>query len=371
MVVGAFCVPALRRRRSVWVPLSLAAAAVSLAASIGIGLNQVARHHVTFATVAGCMGCVVALVFAVVVLAANAGPRPRWQRMAILGGGAVVLWLVVYPMSVAYEFTDPAPTHLGATTPATYGLSYRTVRIPSSPGVTLAGWYVASHDGAAVIVVAGAGETRADVLPQGVVLARRGFGVLFLDNRGHGTSGGTAMDLGWYGRQDLGAAVTWLVHRPGLAGDRIAVLGESVGGEEAVEAAAADSRIRAVVDEGGFFQEPSDLAWLPDDPAGWVQRGIYDVMFASLSVLSPAPAPPSMVQALRTLAPRRALLVAGALAHDEPVAGRFLERASPSDVSLWVAPGATHTGGLDADPIAWPARVVSFLAARLGVRAAR
>ena len=71
----------------------------------------------------------------------------------------------------------------------------------------------------------GAGETRAATLPQADVLAHHGYGVLLLDARGHGDSGGRGMDAGWYGDDDVRAAVDFLVGRPGVDPGRIAVLG--------------------------------------------------------------------------------------------------------------------------------------------------
>ena len=73
-------------------------------------------------------------------------------------------------------------------------------------GVRLAGWYVTSTNRAAVVLLHGAGSTRSDVLDEAAVLAGDGFGVLMIDARGHGDSGGRAMDFGWYGDADIAAA---------------------------------------------------------------------------------------------------------------------------------------------------------------------
>ena len=67
----------------------------------------------------------------------------------------------------------PRPA-LGGQTPADLGLAYRDVTFPSSDGVTLAGWYIPSRNGAAVVLLHGAGSTRSGVLDQAAVLAGRG-----------------------------------------------------------------------------------------------------------------------------------------------------------------------------------------------------
>ena len=60
-----------------------------------------------------------------------------------------------------------------------------------------------------------------------------GYGVLLLDARGHGDSGGRAMDLGWFGDLDVTAAVDHLAARDDVDPDRIGAVGMSMGGEEA------------------------------------------------------------------------------------------------------------------------------------------
>jgi dipeptidyl aminopeptidase/acylaminoacyl peptidase len=96
-----------------------------------------------------------------------------------------------------------------------------------------------------VIVLTGSGSTRDDVLDHAALVARAGYGALFLDFRGHGNSGGRIMDLGWGAERDVHSAVSWVLGQPGVT--RVGVLGLSMGGEVALTAAAEDPRIAAVV----------------------------------------------------------------------------------------------------------------------------
>ena len=111
--------------------------------------------------------------------------------------------------------------------------------------MTLSGWFVPSRNGAAVVVADGAGSTRASVRAHAEVLAWHGFGVLAFDARGHGRSEGRAMDFGWYGDEDVGAAVAFVRGRPGVDANRIGAVGLSMGGEEVIGAAATNPGIRA------------------------------------------------------------------------------------------------------------------------------
>jgi alpha-beta hydrolase superfamily lysophospholipase len=92
------------------------------------------------------------------------------------------------------------------------------------------------HRAAVLLLLPGAGSTRAAVLGQAAVLARHGYGALLLDGRGHGRSGGHTMDFGWWGGRDIAAAMSFLDHQPGIRPGKIALLGESMGGEQAIAA---------------------------------------------------------------------------------------------------------------------------------------
>ena len=148
-----------------------------------------------------------------------------------------VLWFVLLPLTVAVNATNRPPGPLGPATPARYGLGYQDVAFRTVDGVRLSAWYIPPRNGAAVVLLSGAGSTRSAVLGQAAVLARHGYGALLVDTRGHGRSGGHAMDFGWWGNRDLAGAVSFLDRQSGVRADKIAVLGESMGGEQALAAA--------------------------------------------------------------------------------------------------------------------------------------
>jgi pimeloyl-ACP methyl ester carboxylesterase len=162
-------------------------------------------------------------------------------------------------------------------------------------------WYVPSENGAAAVLRHGSGSTGSSVLAQAEVLARHGYGVLVTDARGHGRSSGRAMDFGWYGDTDIGAAVTFLAAQPDVDPDRIAVVGLSMGGEEA------------------------------------------------------------LVDAARAAAPRPVLLIAAGGVPDEGHAAAHIQRHAPASVTVWVVPGAGHTQGLSVAPAEWERTVIGFL----------
>ena len=98
---------------------------------------------------------------------------------------------------------------------------------------------------------------------------------------------------------------------------------------------------------------------------GILQRGMEWVQYTTAGLLSGAPRPMSIPDAIRAAAPRPVLIIAGTVNPDEPVAARWFQAASPATVQVWVVPRAGHTQGLATAPRAWETHVISFLDAAL------
>jgi uncharacterized protein len=283
----------------------------------------------------------------------------RWWRLLAVPVAFVVAQFVLLPVTVAIYATNVPPTALGSSTPARWGLPYQDVRLRALDGVDLSAWYIPSTNRAAVVALHGSGSTRSDVLDQAVVLARHGYGVLLPDARGHGRSGGDAMDFGWYGNLDIAAAVSYLAGRPDVDPTRIGAIGMSMGGEQALTAAGADDRIRAVVAEGVTARVAGDTAWRPRDGTGLIIRGESLVRDGLSEILSGAPRPVPLRTAVAATAPRPVLIIAGRPPGEIPVA-RFYRAAAPGSVQVWELPDTGHTRGLATHPSAWTARVTAF-----------
>ncbi|HMQ27494.1 MAG TPA: alpha/beta fold hydrolase, partial [Acidimicrobiales bacterium] len=217
---------------------------------------------------------------------------------------------------------------------------------------------------AAVVLLHGAGSTRSNVLDEAAVLADAGFGVLMVDARGHGESGGRAMDFGWYGEDDVAAAVDVLVAQPDVEPDRIGVVGLSMGGEQALGASGVDPRIRAVVAEGATARSASDEAWLSEryGVRGAVQEGLEWVQDRITDVLTDAAVPGSSREAVESADGTRYLLITAGEVPDEAHSAAYVAAGAPDRVEVWTVPGAAHVGGLAAAPDEWSERVTTFLA---------
>ena len=167
---------------------------LATAVGIGIGLPHAAKAGLSVLTVAGLVAFGAGLVL-LLIAAMRLGKRLRsWRRLLVIPIALVLLVFVVAPLAIAVAATNVPRTAVGSTTPADLGLSYENVTFRTADGVDLAGWYVPSANGAAVVLLHGAGSTRAATLDHAAVLARNGYGVVLFDARGHGESGGRAMD---------------------------------------------------------------------------------------------------------------------------------------------------------------------------------
>lgn len=325
----------------------------------GVASAELAKEGVTVTSLAAS----VVLVTGVSLLVSGSVTLVRswrgWWRLLAVPAGLALLVFVLYPMTFAVNATNRPAGRLGPRTPADVGLDAREVSFTTPDGARLAAWYVPGSNGAGVVLLHGAGSTRTAVLDHAAVLASRGYAALLVDSRGHGRSEGRAMDLGWYGPQDLSGAVSFLERQPGVG--RVAVVGLSMGGESAVAAAGSDPRIAAVVAEGATGMQEADHGWLPGGVNGAVQRGLEWMLYTAADLMSGADRPMPMREGIAASGPTPFLLVAGGASHDEADAGRWLRAVSPDRVRLWVVPGAGHTGGLATDPAGWERRIVGFL----------
>ena len=162
-------------------------------------------------------------------------------------------WVVVTVLATACggggADAPTAPTPPPAQIPTTPGRHVVTIAgdgvtlggllyLPASSGprpaiIVLHGWQPAGTNGAAVV------EGRA------ARFADQGYVALALSMRGWPPSGGSD-DCGLRQPDDVAAAAAWLRALPGVAPDRIAMVGFSQGGQVALLASARDARLRGV-----------------------------------------------------------------------------------------------------------------------------
>ena len=210
-----------------------------------------------------------------------AGNRRRRARR-ILGGLAALALLVALSLPTAVgvllaSFSGTRPQDLAdRATPWDYGVSYRTVPLRSEDGVRLASWLLRPPDpaGCSVVLAHGLFRSRREVLGRAAYLVERGCHALTLDLRRHGDSGGARTSLGFLEGLDVVAGARFL--RQEFPGNRLYLLGVSMGGAAAARAGAAmGADVAGVVLDSTFRNVPEVidryaalLVGLPPFPAG-------------------------------------------------------------------------------------------------------
>lgn len=298
-------------------------------------------------------GIVLCLLGGVLLWRSRKPGRLRWVRRTALGVGALVsVYVVVAPLAMAIAATH-RPRQ--AVSPADLGRPYQQVLVRTSDGLALAGWYVRSRNGAAVISY----PTRKGKLPQARMLIRHGYGVLLLDARGYDGSDGAPNMFGWGESKDIDGAVAWLRGQPDVRDGRIAGIGFSVGGEMMLEAAAQNPDLRAVVSEGaGIRSLREELLYGARSITSVPTQAVHTT---ALTLLSGTRPPPSLHDLVQRIAPRPVFLIYAEHGAGGEDLNENYYRTAGEPKQLWRVAGAGHTGGLAAQPRAYEQRVVGFL----------
>ena len=137
-------------------------------------------------------------------------------------------------------------------TPATYKLPYEDVEIMSPDGLKLAGWFVPSQNGAVIIMQHGYKSTRKELLNEAEMMYRHGYGILLTTVRAHDHSDGETITFGMNEVNDLEAWYQYLLTRTDIDPNKIGILGNSFGGMLAIQYAAQNENIKAVVADCAF-----------------------------------------------------------------------------------------------------------------------
>jgi uncharacterized protein len=297
---------------------------------------------------------------------ARARRRARPARAAV--GVAVAIALlgaaVLAARSVQRTLRDLRPPRVLPRLRAGEGAlgGFEEVALRAADGVPLAAWWLPPRNGRAVVLAHGRGANREQLLGQALPLGRRGYGLVLLDLRAHGASGGDRSTSGDRERIDVEAAVAFAAAR-GVAPGRIAAIGFSIGALAVADAALADERVGAVVLEAMC---PSLEDLVSREHGRWgalsARPALWALAAAGVRVAAVNPG-----DRLCALAPRPVLLVHGARdAEATPAIGERLLRAACGPATLWIVPGAGH-GGFDvAAPEELERRLAAFLDAALG-----
>ena len=286
----------------------------------------------------------------------------RWGRR-IVGTAAVTLagWLA---STFGFVYLSLHPVKLPIRkTPAALQRAYEDVTFSATDGVRLRGWFVPGLPGKGVLILChGYPGNRADLLEYIGFLNRAGFGVLAFDFRALGESGGDVCTIGYREVEDALGAVAYLKTRKDTRDLPLGILGTSMGGAVALQAAARSPQIRAVVADSPYasldravtqrFCRVSGSSGVAlSVPARWLGDRMMGVEAASVSPL----------RQVSRISPRPLLLIYGTEdAVVLPEDSRILYKAAGEPKAIWRIEGARHIGGYAQEGPLYEERVISF-----------
>src|SRR6266566_2181608 len=254
------------------------------------------------------------------------------------------------------------------------------VRAPD--GVLLRGWKVTppNPNGSWVLLFHGVADNRVGVTGQAEFLLHAGYGVVMMDARAHGASEGSTATYGWLERKDTRAVIDALFqdarqgclpiphHGTGnpCPPGHIFALGESMGAGIALESAATDPRIEAVVAEASFAnlrEAAYDYAGLRKYP--WLGKTLlspfaWTLLYRGARLTG---IPLAEVSPLKAVASRAFPVLLVCDEKDVALPCRHTQMiydAARGPKQLWVVPHAYHTAALGFYPEEFKRRVLEF-----------
>src|SRR6266446_2371723 len=240
--------------------------------------------------------------------------------------------------------------------------------VRAADGVLLRGWKVRAvkPNGNWVLVFHGVADNRIGVIGQAEVLLRAGYNVVMMDARAHGASDGAMATYGWLERNDSRAIVDALetTEHP----RHLFALGESMGAGIALQSAAVEPRIEAVVAEASFAslrEAAYDYAGLQRYPwlgKTWLAPGTWTMIYRGESL---AGFPASQVSPEKAVGTRRFPVLLICDAEDVALPCRHTKKiydAAIGPKQMWVVPRAFHTAALGYEPAEFRLRVLEFFA---------
>lgn len=266
--------------------------------------------------------------------------------------GAAFALYIGLPVAMAGVALWPAGSPVGPPPP---GFSERTLR--TEDGIELAAWYAPSRNGAAIIVLHGAGDSREAMRGQAEMLRDRGYGVLAMDLRGHGESAGRTNRLGWEGGPDLEAGLRFLQGQSEV--HSIGALGASMGGEVLLGASGDFPELVAIVADGATRRSTGELLALPTERP-LLRSFTARLMYAAVGLFAGSQPPRPLLDAMRAARSTEFLFIAAGEENLEVAYNTLFAEALDGRASLWTVPEVPHTGAFAAHPADYEGRVVGF-----------
>lgn len=214
--------------------------------------------------------------------------RPLLSLLLFAAGAWALLALLMFAMQSRLLFQPGIPGRALVATPGDLGLAWQELRLTTADGTVIHGWHIPAEQpgsGYELLFLHGNAGNISHRLEWLRILNGLGLGVLLLEYRGYGQSGGAPSEDGLH--LDAQAGWDWLRGERQVPAERILLFGESLG-------AAVATRLATEVDAGGLVLF-SALTSVPDVAAhhySWLPvRSLARLYFPTVDYLPRVRAP--------------------------------------------------------------------------------
>ena len=282
-----------------------------------------------------------------------------------VAGGIVMAEFALHPQRRSLVETPRAEQSLIEE----FHVPVQNVSISAADGATLRGWFIAPAQpgDSAVILLHGVADNREGVIGYAALFLRHGYSVLLPDSRAHGDSGGAIATYGILERNDVERWAAWL--RPHASRCEY-LFGESMGAAIAIESEAVAPGLCAVAAEASFanfdaiandrISQRTGLGlWFPESVGVFIRESGLAYARLRYHVWLDDADPEAAISQSRV----PTLLICGTADDNIPMRHSLeLYDAGRSHSSLWIVPGAQHTGADVTDPSAFEQHVIGWFA---------
>lgn len=275
-------------------------------------------------------------------------------RQPIYWLAVLLLWAIRNPTRNAFMFAHPSRRL--AWMPEN-NLNFREVTFKSRDGLTLFGRFMPGRNHATILLLHPLGSSNNNMLIYAEFLANAGYGVFMIDLRAHGSSDGDTSTYGLREADDVAGAVDYLLSRVDVNGQKIGVLGISLGAQAALRGALKTDCLRALVLEGlgpvtlsDHGGRPKSLRRWINYPFNWINYHVYEFMIGGKDT--------SVMEAIGQIAPRPILLIASG--EKDIYFNRLFFQAAQEPKELWELPSGEHGAAILQDSRVYMQRVVGF-----------
>lgn len=284
-----------------------------------------------------------------------------WSIGGIVVVGVLLCWFagVILCEGALHPPRRPVPSNASA----------REVQVTARDGVVLRAWLFQPEkpNGDAVLILHGIADSRAGQVGLARMFLDHGYAALVPDSRANGESGGSLETYGLLESDDVHRWVSWLIENEHPR--HVFGIGQSLGGAVLIESLKVEPRFGAIVADSAFasFERiardrvaerlplPPEIGRALAAPPVWAgflyARLRYELDFRQASpaaALAHSTTPVLLIQGLNDR-------------QTPPIHAEILAASNPRFATLWLVPGAGHTGAFGTAPQEFQNRVLGFL----------